>query len=273
MNYIKELNAFYDWLEINSLSTSGIVLWHALMHINNKAGWAKEFTVATSVLCIKTGLAERTISKARNELKQKGRIDWKSRKGNQSAIYTMMTLSAHGADNRTEKDIENELSAYSADSSADNRADKYADSSADNRATLNKLNETKLNICSSTTTDQEEIFDSEFSELAKLYQQCIGQPNALTAEWIEKLLKEFGFEWFKNALLIAEKQGKRTKRYVEGILQNWKRGSGMKLESDASVVNIANRPKPTRFHTAEQRTAKYTAEGLEEIARKRREGS
>lgn len=31
--------------------------------------------------------------------------------------------------------------------------------------------------------------------------------------------------------------------------------------------------KLTRFHTAEQRTANYTAEGLEEIARRRREGS
>ncbi|MFW9881342.1 MAG: hypothetical protein ACFFG0_50405, partial [Candidatus Thorarchaeota archaeon] len=97
MNYIKEINAFYDWIELNSISTSGIVLWHGLMHINNKAGWITEFTVSTSVISVKTGLAPRTISKARNELKQKGRIDWKSRKGNQSAIYKIISLSACNA--------------------------------------------------------------------------------------------------------------------------------------------------------------------------------
>lgn len=92
MNYLKELNAFYDWLELNSMSVSAIVLWHALMHINNKCGWAPEFTVAISVLETKTGLKRRTIERARNELTQKQRITWKSRKGNQSAAYSIVRL-------------------------------------------------------------------------------------------------------------------------------------------------------------------------------------
>ncbi|MCM3178552.1 hypothetical protein [Cytobacillus horneckiae] len=74
MNYIKELNAFYDWLELNELSASAINLWYALMHINNKAGWAETFTVAESVICVKTGLTDRTLRKVRNELKQKNRF-------------------------------------------------------------------------------------------------------------------------------------------------------------------------------------------------------
>lgn len=99
MNYLREINAFYDWLETNPLSTSGIALWYALMHINNKAGWTKEFAVAVSVLCIKTGLSSRTVYDARNELKTKGRLEWKSRKGNQSAIYELFSLCAIDADN------------------------------------------------------------------------------------------------------------------------------------------------------------------------------
>lgn len=98
MNYIAEINSFYDWLETNSLSTSAIVLWHALMHINNKSRWIEEFGVASSVLCVKTGLSERTIRNARNELKQKGRIDWKARGGNKAAIYQIIPLSAIDAD-------------------------------------------------------------------------------------------------------------------------------------------------------------------------------
>jgi hypothetical protein len=87
VNYIREINAFYDWLELNELSASAVNLWYALMHINNKAGWAETFTVAESVLCVKTQLTDRTVRNARNELKQKGRIDFKSRKGGRSPIY------------------------------------------------------------------------------------------------------------------------------------------------------------------------------------------
>lgn len=92
MNYIKELNAFYDRLETNSLSSSAIALWHALMHINNKAGWIAEFAVAASVLCAKSGLKDSMFKKARNELAQKGYIEFKSRSGNQSAQYKLISL-------------------------------------------------------------------------------------------------------------------------------------------------------------------------------------
>jgi len=132
MNYIREINAFYDWLETNRLSLSAIALWHGLLHINNKAAWADEFAVAVSVLCVKTGLSPRGVTEARNELKLKGRIEWRQRKGNQSAIYHLISLSA-------------ELQANSADSYTDNCADSYTDNCADNSATLNKLNEIKQN--------------------------------------------------------------------------------------------------------------------------------
>ncbi len=89
MNYILEIKAFYDWLEVNQLSTAGIVLWHALMHIANKTGWQDNFTVAIAVLEIKTGLQKKAIINARNNLKQAGLIDFTSRTGNKSAIYKM----------------------------------------------------------------------------------------------------------------------------------------------------------------------------------------
>lgn len=283
MNYIKELNAFYDWLETNSLSTSAIALWHALMHINNKAGWTDEFGVATSVLCVKTGLADRTIRSARNELKQKGRIDWSSRKGNQSAIYKMISLvdilSAPITDKFADKDIKKDenkdLSVSNADSYADNHADKCADSYADNHATLNKLNKTKLNdINTSTSTENDvPVFDDEFSELAQLYQQVIGSTNAFTSDWINTNKEKYGFDWLKNALLEAERKGKRAKSYVEGILENWHIGGGMKLSTDKNNAQPkVVQAKKTRFHNFEQRSDKYTADQLEDVAaRKRKE--
>jgi hypothetical protein len=92
MNYILEINAFYDWLETNQISDSSIVLWHALMHINNKTGWKKEFAVAISSIQNKTGLSKSSILRARNTLQQAGRINFNSRLGQQCAIYSLFAF-------------------------------------------------------------------------------------------------------------------------------------------------------------------------------------
>lgn len=92
MNYLAELIAFYDRLELNPLSSPEIALWHALMSIANKTGWQQEFTVAVSILMLKSGLNAQAIKRARNRLEQDGFITWRSRKGNQSAIYHINSL-------------------------------------------------------------------------------------------------------------------------------------------------------------------------------------
>jgi len=50
MNYIKELNAFIDWLETNPLDATAQALWFHLMAICNKCGWPEWFAVANLTL-------------------------------------------------------------------------------------------------------------------------------------------------------------------------------------------------------------------------------
>ncbi|MEN1969851.1 DnaD domain protein [Lentibacillus sp. N15] len=102
MNYIKEMNAFYDHMERKPLSASAINLWYALMHINNKAMWAKTFTASATVLRYKTGLKESSFKRARAELKACGYIDYVSRPRNQAPIYRMISLveGINGTDER-----------------------------------------------------------------------------------------------------------------------------------------------------------------------------
>lgn len=139
LNYIRLINAFYDRLETSQLSTSAIALWHALANVNNKAGWLREFAVAASVLCIKTGLSERTISNARNDLKMKGFIDFKSRKGSKSAIYQLYDLSAMvaykvsgkslpaiDADNASDKPSDNASALVSCETKQDKTKQQHA---------------------------------------------------------------------------------------------------------------------------------------------------
>jgi len=81
---------FYDWLETNEISDSAINLWHALMHVNNKAGWREEFPVKMLTLQNKTGLSKSSVIRARKVLSEKGRIVYIELTGQRSPIYTMV---------------------------------------------------------------------------------------------------------------------------------------------------------------------------------------
>lgn len=82
--------------------------------------------------------------------------------------------------------------------------------------------------------------DNHFSQIAKIYQEVIGPANSFTIDFININLEMYGFEWFKNALLEANKRNKRNEKYVEGILQNWKNEGGMKLGGEGSGTYRGN---------------------------------
>ena len=139
MNYLTEINSFYDWLETNSISDSAITLWHALMHINNRAGWITEFTVAISTLETKTGLKKGAIVRARLRLQQAGRIDFKSRTGQQSAVYTMISFNDENPLCVPKKNTNWNTNQTT------NRTQSETQTGTQSEP-INKLNKTKLNI-------------------------------------------------------------------------------------------------------------------------------
>ncbi|WP_010531754.1 DnaD domain-containing protein [Lentibacillus jeotgali] len=91
MNYIKEMNAFYDQLIFNPLSSSAISVWHTLMHYNNKSGWQRTFTVPAGFIELTSGVKGTTFKRARTELQEKGYIAVTSGSGNQAATYRMIS--------------------------------------------------------------------------------------------------------------------------------------------------------------------------------------
>lgn len=94
MNYIKQLNALYDWLQSNRLSSSAQLLYHTLLMINNKCGWTEWFERTNQAICGLIGIDEKTLIRARNELKQKGLIDFVSgRKKGDITKYRIINIS------------------------------------------------------------------------------------------------------------------------------------------------------------------------------------
>jgi DnaD/phage-associated family protein len=254
MNYIKLINAFYDRLETNSLSTSAIALWHALVHVNNKAGWQREFTVAVSVLCVKTGLSERTITNARNDLKIKGYLDFKSRKGSKSAVYWLFDLSANIADRITDK---KELSEINADNVSCNTSDNVSCNTSDNVSALIKQKETKLN----ETKKEEEIEATAMNPYNFFEENGFGTIGAHISQKISTWCKDLSDDLVVEAMKIAVERGVTNFSYVERILQDWtlKKISNV-TQARALILAFKQKQnqqkKPSRYGSTPKRTEK-----------------
>ena len=134
MNYIAEIKAFYDLVQVKQLSTGQIALWNALMYINNKCAWIEWFTVPNILLELNTGMSRSGVLKARNSLKQLGLIDFKAN-GTKATSYKIHTIA---------KSTQESNQVSTQDGVQDGKQVSTQDGVQDSN-TLNKLNETKLN--------------------------------------------------------------------------------------------------------------------------------
>ena len=219
MNYIKEINAFYDWLETNSLPNSAIALWHALMHVANKAGWPEEFAVAISTLESKTGLKKDAVIRARNRLQQAGRIKFRSRSGQQSAIYSIIPFEVEAI--ASQKQTQNNCVGLN-DTNCNTNREQSATQTATQTASINKLNKTKLNKDSCSNEQEpngsggdEKITNSALiAELVEKYREVIPPEKHQKGDYafIGRLYNEYGYD---EVLLAVNELGYKT---VTGFL-------------------------------------------------------
>ena len=90
MQYAHEINAFYNWLELNSLDAASIALWYALVHLAKKAGKHDNMAISVATLCAKAGLDTNSFYRARTKLVKVGRIRVVSPGGRNNAAYTII---------------------------------------------------------------------------------------------------------------------------------------------------------------------------------------
>ena len=145
MNYITEINGFWDSAAINPLSTGQVALWFALMHINNKCGWQEWFTVPNQVLSIHTGLSRGGILKARNILKQQGYLVFKEQ-GTKATKY------------RFNRILDNAVIANSVQDGVRNSVQDSVQDGVQNSVPLNKLKQ-NTNKTIPPNSPKKELFD------------------------------------------------------------------------------------------------------------------
>src|SRR5690625_4916810 len=209
MNYIKEINAFYIWQETNPLTTSAAHLWSVLMHVNNRTRWKKEFTVAASVLCVKSALSESTFRRARKELADKGYIHYKSQGANRAAVYQMISLVCFEEEE------------------CDSAADSVNDTLDGSVGTLYKQDLTKQNENITTTTADAIVF----------YQENFGMISPFISEdllgWVDYVGEPLVLAAMKRAL----ERGKVNWGYVKAILLDWRK-KGVRTVEAAQAADV-----------------------------------
>ena len=205
MNYLAEIKAFYDLVQVKQLSTGQIALWHALMAINNKCAWIEWFTVPNIMLELNTGMSRSGVLKARNSLKQYGLIDFKTN-GTKATNYKIITIAKSKQESNQDSMQESEQ-ASKQDSTQVSKQDSN---------TLNKLNETKLK--------KENIKRKKYGE---------NQNVLFTDEEYEKVKAYFPNDYEKRIQALddyIQSKGAKYKDFV-ATLKNWARKEGYKPPS------------------------------------------
>lgn len=93
MNYIAQLNAFFDRLPSRPLSVHAVAMWCLLHHLANRAGWPRGgLAVRENVICGILGIGHGTFGRARAELAAAGLIAVLHGTGNRPPRYVLADL-------------------------------------------------------------------------------------------------------------------------------------------------------------------------------------
>ncbi len=140
MNYLKQILSLNQIQLNNPLSQGQFMLYHALLDINNQCDWKEWFEVANLRLQAYTRLTRQGIVKCRNELRQRGYIDFKTN-GTKASSYKIFTLYDS---NSLQDSLQDSLQVGC--QAVDKLVDEQLTSSCQVGCTLDKQNKTKLNI-------------------------------------------------------------------------------------------------------------------------------
>ncbi|MGB9866737.1 MAG: DnaD domain-containing protein [Bacillota bacterium] len=224
MNYIRELNAFVDWLETNPLDPTTQALWFHLMAIANKCGWPEWFAVANLTLQAKLGgIDKATLAKHRNILSQKGLIEYKSRGTREPGLYKL-----HSVIEKLNQYVNQQPGL---DEKIPRTVNRSVNQSVTNPTTnpgdiKDKLNETKPKTAaggSSSATSEQDIEQAYQRVVQFCHTNVCAMLSPLQYEMIRSWLTDDGLECdlvlyaFEKAVMA----NKRRFDYVRGIIRNW----------------------------------------------------
>ena len=146
MNYINAINNFWSMNEVYSFSPTEIALYFYLLRVNNLCSWKQYFNHNNYKVMASINVKDlRTLSNARNKLKQAGLIDFRTRNGSAEANYSLFTSANYAEVEEKNSNYKSKTYAKNAEVSAQVSEQVYVEVSAEVFPSKDKLNKTKLN--------------------------------------------------------------------------------------------------------------------------------
>ena len=116
VNYLVEINGLDDWEMGNPLSATAYKVMRKLLMLANRKRFPEQIAVTNTSLCFLVGCSENSLLDARQQLIQRGLIDYKGKK-KQTPVYTIHYFSLNPDYNRKNfgyiGDMSGDMSGYS----------------------------------------------------------------------------------------------------------------------------------------------------------------
>jgi len=240
LDYIRQINAFENWLEYNELGAGPQLLWYKLMAIANKSGWQSELSIANTRLQSMTKTSEKTLINNRNQLIQTGLLQYKKRGRTKAGLYILFDLTGKFPVKATVNDLA--TGNTTVDSTVNTKVIPTVNSSVDSTVKPSAyINNTKLNKTKDNHHDEKSPL-----RLANEYWGNSRPLNSILQDAILKWCNQWPNEMVNYALELAYKNSvdtKGVKAYVNVILQDWTSKAIDSLE--AAKANT--KPKSTHY--------------------------
>ena len=288
MNYITLINSFWNLAMMNPLSTGQVSLYFALLHICNRSNWTEWFQAPNQVLSVLTGLSRTGILRARNELKQRGLIEFKER-GTKATLYKLCTLSTVMSNSVQDEIQENK-------SIANKTQEREQERTQENDTIANKTQDRTQNSVQDRTQERvqdrtqnsatKERYKEKQEERYKQKQKSIsseipekcgtnlpeGIPQKVLDDYIAqlnatgKMMTGPGLELLFKRLeqLAPGNKAQQTEILEQSIRNGWKDIYPLHRK-EPKQNQPGKKENPNRFHNFEQRETSYDAVMLERL--------
>lgn len=216
MNYIKQINAFWNWRKYNDdISHSAADLYFAILHCANEAGWKTQVSIPNSTLMATACIGNKSVlSSLRNQLAQIGLIKYIPGKKGKAPKYIIAELYS-----------DNSTTGRSIGSAENTNTHTYP---VTDTATNPKTNQRTIY---KHKQKQNKTIDDKVAAVVECYERsgiCKGKASPLISDSVKDYISDgVEPEMICEAIRDAVKNGAHTWKYIESILIN-KTGKGIK---------------------------------------------
>ncbi|GGM43288.1 hypothetical protein GCM10011351_31560 [Paraliobacillus quinghaiensis] len=229
LNYLKELNAFKEWMAFHEMPPNAVLLWHTLMMLNNTARWKPTFNAPNTIIRNLSGLTSQRIIESRKILMENELIHYEPGVKNKAAMYQMKSLVFY--------------------------FEKLAQTSREQWELRNKVpNPVQFgyqprDILKVKEKDKQNRGEGRANEqnAYTVYEQNFGIIKPIVRESFLAWCDDLGDEIVIEAIKLAAEKGGRTYSYLEAILKEWQQAGITTLEQAENYQLQKNKSQSTQF--------------------------